>query len=267
MRVADLPSGRDPADVWRDDPARLIAAVENAAPFLQFRVDRLLASADLASLEGRARAGEAAAEVVASHPSDLVRDQYAMQLAGRLQIDVDRMREAVARSTTRRDRRARRLRRAPVRRWRGTRRRPNRIRRRVRRNRPVVRPRPWIAASSTCCAGPCTNPRWSPTGSKPRCSTIRRARGAFELLAEASTFQEALERSSGEVRELLERLAVEEPDAGEDDDRVTISSRLVVNMVEPRTGELIAKMLDRGDERSGDVKRRARSFAPCTRFR
>ena len=55
VRVADLPSGRDPADVWRDDPARLLAAIENAAPFLQFRLDRLLAGADLATLEGRAR--------------------------------------------------------------------------------------------------------------------------------------------------------------------------------------------------------------------
>ncbi len=262
MRVADLPSGRDPADVWRDDPARLIAAVENAAPFLQFRVDRLLASADLASLEGRARAGEAAAEVVASHPSDLVRDQYAMQLAGRLQIDVDRMREAVARDAWR-DRSATPAARARPRGARGA-------------------PEPDPARSAEPPRRPAAPVdrreldvlRWAVHEPAMVADWLEaalfhdpRARGAFELLAEASTFQEALERSSGEVRELLERLAVEEPDAGEDDDRVTISSRLVVNMVEPRTGELIAKMLDRGDERSGDVKRGARSFAPCTRFR
>src|SRR5215471_10644768 len=78
--VADLPSGRDPADVWHDDPQQLLRALERATPFLQFRLDRVLAAADLRTLEGRARAGEAAAAIVASHPNELVRDQYVMKV-------------------------------------------------------------------------------------------------------------------------------------------------------------------------------------------
>src|SRR6478736_519620 len=97
LEVADLPAGKDPADVWRDEPAALLRALERATPFLQFRLDRVLAAADLATLEGRARAAEAGADIVAQHPSDLVRDQYVMKLAGELDIDADRLRDTVAR--------------------------------------------------------------------------------------------------------------------------------------------------------------------------
>src|SRR5215207_9150203 len=97
LEVADLPAGKDPADVWRDDPAALLRALERATPFLQFRLDRVLAAADVATLEGRARAAEAGADIVAQHPSDLVRDQYVMKLAGELDIDADRLRDTVAR--------------------------------------------------------------------------------------------------------------------------------------------------------------------------
>ena len=55
FQVADLPAGRDPADVFRDDPQRLEAAVKGATPFLEFRIERLLRSEDLSSLEARAR--------------------------------------------------------------------------------------------------------------------------------------------------------------------------------------------------------------------
>ena len=76
FQVADLPAGRDPADVWRDDPERLVKAVSEATPFLQFRIDRVLAAADLSSLEGRARAAEDLVPVLREHPNELVRDQY-----------------------------------------------------------------------------------------------------------------------------------------------------------------------------------------------
>ena len=101
FQVADLPAGRDPADVGRDNPEALVDAVTRATPFLEFRIDRLLAIADLDSLEGRARAAQDAAVLVAEHPNDLVRDQYVMKLAGRLDIDPDRLRETVARAHAR----------------------------------------------------------------------------------------------------------------------------------------------------------------------
>ncbi len=95
VAVARLPAGRDPADVVRDDPAALVVAVADAVPFLQFRLDRATATSPGATPEVRARAGERAVEVLAEHPSDLVRDQYVMRVADRLGIDVAVVRERV----------------------------------------------------------------------------------------------------------------------------------------------------------------------------
>jgi DNA primase len=92
VAVADLPPGQDPADVARTDPGRLAAAVDGATPFLRFRLDRAFAAADLASNEGRARAAERALEIVAEHPTDLVRDQYLMDVASRCRVEPDRLR-------------------------------------------------------------------------------------------------------------------------------------------------------------------------------
>ena len=93
VTVADLPAGVDPADLASTDPERLAAAVEGAVPFLKFRVDRVLSGADLTTAEGRARAAEAAVDVIREHPSDLVRDQYVMEVAGRTRVTPEQLRE------------------------------------------------------------------------------------------------------------------------------------------------------------------------------
>jgi len=76
----------------REDPALLRKAVEEARPFLEFRVDRLLGTADLRTVEGRARAAGAAMGLVNEHPNALVRDQYLMQVADRCRVDPERLR-------------------------------------------------------------------------------------------------------------------------------------------------------------------------------
>jgi DNA primase len=93
VAVAVLPAGVDPADLAGRDPAALVAAVEGARPFLEFRVARILDGAALDSAEHRARAAEAALAVIAEHPNDLVRDQYLMLVADRCRLDVNRLRE------------------------------------------------------------------------------------------------------------------------------------------------------------------------------
>ena len=55
FQVADLPPGRDPADVYKDDPQRLVAAVKGASPFLEFRIERLVRAGDLAFARGARR--------------------------------------------------------------------------------------------------------------------------------------------------------------------------------------------------------------------
>jgi DNA primase len=101
VAVADLPAGQDPADVAQSDPDRLVAAVDKATPFLRFRLDRVFATADLASNEGRARAAERALAAVAEHPTDLVRDQYVMDVASRCRFEPDRLRAQLDRMRSR----------------------------------------------------------------------------------------------------------------------------------------------------------------------
>ena len=97
VSVADLPPGIDPADLAGSDPERLAASVEAARPFLEFRVERVLSGAELGTVEGRARAAEAAVDVIREHPSELVRDQYVMQVAGRTRVDPEQLREMLRR--------------------------------------------------------------------------------------------------------------------------------------------------------------------------
>ncbi|MHB1208237.1 MAG: DNA primase [Acidimicrobiales bacterium] len=87
VAVAKLPKGSDPAELAQRDPEALRHAVATAVPFLQFRLERVLEAANLATVEGRARAAEVAMHVLAEHPSELVRDQYLMQVADQLRLD------------------------------------------------------------------------------------------------------------------------------------------------------------------------------------
>ena len=94
--VAKLPKGSDPAELAQHDPDALRKSVSDAVPFLQFRLDRVLESANLATAEGRGRAAEYAMDVLAEHPSELVRDQYVMQVAGTLRLEESLLRPRVA---------------------------------------------------------------------------------------------------------------------------------------------------------------------------
>jgi DNA primase len=235
VQVADLPPGRDPGDLWTADPAALPAAIERAAPFLQFRLDRLLAGADLRTLEGRARTAEAAAAIVAAHPNELVRDQYVMKLAGTLEIDADRLREAVRAGPRRVSARATRPDDEPVA---GAGRVPQVDRRELDVLRWAIH-RPelvvdWLDGSLFL----------DPA-----------ARAVFELLTEARTFHEALDASDGPSRQLLQRLAVEEPAVADDREPETFRARLMINAVEPAAQRVLAAMLRDGDERASEVNR------------
>ena len=96
VRVADLPPGVDPDDVAREDLERLAAAVQDAIPYMRFRMERALAAADLSSPEGRARAAERAVDVVAEHPNELVRDPYLVEIADRCRVEAASLRELAA---------------------------------------------------------------------------------------------------------------------------------------------------------------------------
>jgi DNA primase len=249
LRVAALPPGKDPADVFHESPEALLRAVEEATPFLQFRIDRLLNSGELTTPEGRGKAGQAAARIVAQHPNELVRDQYVMQLAARLGIEADALRGTVAGALGARGNGRRG---APAREE--TRRRPEPPPDDDLADAPRVRPlhpidRRELDLLRWAIHEPELVADWLDVGlfADPT------ARAVYELLAQSTTFREALDASEGEARDVLERLAVEEPMA--DGEPETIAARLLVNAVEPRGGELLQRLLDAGDDRASEVKR------------
>ena len=97
VAVARMPDGIDPADFADKDPDGLREAIDNAVPFLGFRIQRVLDAGDLTTPEGRARTAETAVGVVREHPSDLVRDQYLMQVADACGVNTVRLREMLER--------------------------------------------------------------------------------------------------------------------------------------------------------------------------
>lgn len=236
FQVADLPVGRDPGDLWHDDPGRLTKAVEGATPFMQFRLDRALAGADLSTIEGKARAANAAVAIIAQHPSDFVRDEYVMRAASTLRTDnVQRLREEVAK-----------VRRGAT---------------------PSIGARPSSEQSGS--TAPRATPydrreldalRWivhAPEQVAPHVHaslfTDARLRDAFELLLRSETFDTAVTSADDDTAALLHRLAVEEPLTGTDSDDV-LASRVIVNLVEASSRRLIASMLRDGDTRSAAIK-------------
>jgi DNA primase len=80
VAVARLPEGRDPADVAGSDPGALRTAVDEALPFLGFRVQRAYAG-PMRTPEDRARVASRAMALVNEHPDGNVRALYAAQVA------------------------------------------------------------------------------------------------------------------------------------------------------------------------------------------
>jgi DNA primase len=87
LRVVALPAGTDPADlVQRDGTEAISAAVEQAVPFVRFRVERVLATGDHGSPEGRDRMVEELRPVFAMLPPSAMRLELTKLVSGRLAL-------------------------------------------------------------------------------------------------------------------------------------------------------------------------------------
>jgi DNA primase len=204
VAVAEFPAGKDPGDVARTDPDALKVAVADAKPFLAFRLDRVLGKADMRSPEGRARAAEAALAVIAEHPSELVRDQYVMQVADRCRIDADRLRAGVH-ITPRRQIVAR----------------PDRVRRPEQAGSEIEMLRLVVH-----------RPELVPEWFNEVLFDDELHRAAFAALASAATLHDAIESADPEAAALLHRLAVEEaPDAEPDDVVARLADRAATRVL------------------------------------
>jgi DNA primase len=81
VSVARLPGGQDPGELAQHDPTALAAAVDEAVPFLAFRLRRVIDGQPTRTPEDRARLAERAMAVVNEHPEPNVRRLYAGEVA------------------------------------------------------------------------------------------------------------------------------------------------------------------------------------------
>ena len=88
VSVARFPDGKDPGDLALTDPDSLAVAVDEAMPFLGFRVNRVVTSTPLRSPEDRARVASRALAVINEHPDVNVRKLYAGEVAARVGLPV-----------------------------------------------------------------------------------------------------------------------------------------------------------------------------------
>ena len=93
--VAAIPEGADPGELAEENPAALMNAVASAEPFLSYRISRVLDKSDLDRVEGRARAAANAGAIIAEHPNEVVRDQYLVEVAQKVRVDIEQMRRLV----------------------------------------------------------------------------------------------------------------------------------------------------------------------------
>ena len=201
VAVVNLPGGVDPADLARDDPEALVAAVDDARPFLEFRVDRAIDRVDRSTAEGRARAAEQALAMVAEHPDPLVRDQYVMTVASRCQFEPDLIRSM--------------LRDGP---------RPTTVDKAAGVRAQPVRDTPELEALRLAVhrSDEILELLVPELFADPLCATV------YDLLGKFPSLHDVIDNGGPEVGEMIQRLSVEESDA----DPVDVSSLLWMRYVE-----------------------------------
>lgn len=89
VSVVAFPGGNDPGELAQTDPGGLAKAVDDAKPFLRFRLGRVLDGQTPRSPEAVARLGEAAMSVINEHPNRDVRKLYAGEVAVQVGLPVN----------------------------------------------------------------------------------------------------------------------------------------------------------------------------------
>lgn len=98
LRVAVMPDGLDPADLYQDGRGdELAKAVKTARPLLEHRIENEVARHDVTGPEGRARALHAAAEQVKRVSDPIAQGEYNRYVARLVGVDLSAVEEAVRR--------------------------------------------------------------------------------------------------------------------------------------------------------------------------
>jgi DNA primase len=241
VSVAALPPGTDPGELAAKDPAALAEAVRASRPFLQFRLDRVLQGADLSTAEGRAKAADAAINVVAEHPDDLVRDQYAMTVSDWCRLDPEAVRRRLEEARRRPKREGQR----------GAEEGRGKIPDRSAEPTPEPDERP-VANRPDRPLDPSARPGMEalrlavhrPDSVADRLEAVLFGddlqRRTFVALAESESLHDAIDAASPDVADLLRRIAVEEPLVP--DDPLADPGEVVVLLVREATRRALADL-------------------------
>jgi DNA primase len=98
LRVVPLVGGGDPADIVQNDgPQAITDLVTGSVPFVRFRVDRVLALADLESAEGKDNAAAQLAPIITQLPASAMRDELTELAASALGIGAVKLNEWMGR--------------------------------------------------------------------------------------------------------------------------------------------------------------------------
>jgi DNA primase len=96
LRVALMPDGLDPADLVQQERSQeLVAAVKEARPLLETRIEHEVGRHDLSGPEGRARALHAAAQQVRRVNDEIARGEYTRFLARVVGVELEAAEAAV----------------------------------------------------------------------------------------------------------------------------------------------------------------------------
>jgi DNA primase len=100
LRAVEMPEGTDPADMLAENGADAFTKLlEGAVAMIQFQVRRVLADAELGTPTGRDKALEEARGLIAATPErTAMRDELVREVADRLDVPVDYVREAAGRA-------------------------------------------------------------------------------------------------------------------------------------------------------------------------
>jgi DNA primase len=97
LKVAVLPSGKDPDDLIRDSSGAWSHLIENATPFIDYLLSALSAQLDTSNPQGKARLVEVMFPLIAAVPEPTQQDQYFQALATHLGVTQETLKATIGR--------------------------------------------------------------------------------------------------------------------------------------------------------------------------
>jgi DNA primase len=101
IKIAELPTGADPDDTIRADPAQWRTLIEDATPYVAFLIDRTARSIDPNDAAAKRQAVDRLTPVLQLIPDEIEQSHYIQRLSRRLDLDYRSLQVRIRRPTSR----------------------------------------------------------------------------------------------------------------------------------------------------------------------